>query len=97
YFPEGKISAKRFRKAEVFALQELERIRKRYRKTGWDIAIGSSGTINAAVAIVTAEGWSSRGITRGSLKKLIDAIVQAETTEDLSLKTLSGSRAATLP
>jgi len=96
-FPNGKISAKRFRKAEVLALQELEPVRKRFRRLGWNVAIGSSGTINAAAAIVAAEGWSRHGITRDSLGKLTESIVHAETTDDLSLKTLSRSRAATLP
>ena len=97
HFPDGKISGKRFRKAEVLALQELERVEKRFRRLGWSVAIGASGTIKTVAAIVTAEGWSQRGITRDSLKKLSGSIVQATTTDDLSLKGLSRSRAPTLP
>ena len=97
HFPEGKISGKRFRRAEVAALQELERVQKRFRRLGWNVAIGASGTIKTVAAVVTTEGWSQRAITRDALKKLTGAILQATTTEDLSFKGLSRSRASTLP
>lgn len=97
YFADGKISGKRLRKAEVTTLQELERVQKRFRRLGWSIAIGASGTIKTVAAIVNQEGWSQRGITRDALKKLEDAIRDAPSTSDLSFKGLSRSRAPDLP
>lgn len=97
HFAEGKISGKRFRRAEVAALQELERVQKRFRRLGWKVAIGASGTIKTVAAIVTAEGWSQRAITRDALKKLTNAILDVTTVDDLSLRGLTKSRAPTMP
>jgi exopolyphosphatase / guanosine-5'-triphosphate,3'-diphosphate pyrophosphatase len=97
HFADGRISGKRFRKAEVTALQELERVEKRFRKLGWNVAIGASGTIKTVAAIVNEEGWSQRAITRESLKKLTNAVLEAPSVEGLSLKGLSRSRAPALP
>ncbi|MGR5543112.1 exopolyphosphatase, partial [Vibrio campbellii] len=47
YFSNGKLSKKNFAKASLAAQQRLESISSKYRKHGWDIALGSSGTVKA--------------------------------------------------
>ena len=44
YFPDGKIDKSRMKAAELAARQELAALVKEYRDTGWDEAVGSSGT-----------------------------------------------------
>ena len=47
FFADGKIDRERFRDAQTFARQRLEIIDQRFRHTGWDAAIGTSGTVRA--------------------------------------------------
>lgn len=97
HFPDGKISAKRFRRAEVTALQELERVQPRFQRLGWKAAIGASGTIRAVAAVVVNAGWSRQTITRDALRKLRSNIIDAETVEKISLPGLSRSRLSVFP
>ncbi len=97
HFDDGKINLKRFRRAEVTALQELERIQGRFRRLGWSAAVGASGTIRAVQRVLRENGWSKGTITRDGLKKLRDAVLDAGSVERLSLKGLSRTRASTLP
>ncbi len=97
HFPDGKFSSKRFRRAEVNALQELERVQERFRRLGWSAAIGASGTVRAVASVVQSAEWSRRGITRDALKKLRAAIIDAESIDRLSLPGLSRSRAPVFP
>ena len=97
HFPDGRISAKRFRRAEVTALQELERVQGRFRRLGWKAAIGASGTIRAVASVVANSGWSRQTITRDALRKLRAAIIDAEAVEKISLPGLSRSRVSVFP
>ncbi len=97
HFADGKISAKRFRRSEVTALQELERVQERFRRLGWQTAIGASGTIRAVAAVVREAGWSRRGITRDSLKKLTALVIDAGSVDQLNLPGLSRTRAPVFP
>jgi exopolyphosphatase/guanosine-5'-triphosphate,3'-diphosphate pyrophosphatase len=97
HFEDGKINAKRFRRAEVTALQELERIQGQYRRLGWRAAVGASGSVKAVQRVLRDNGWSKGPITRESLKKLREVVLEAGSIERLSLKGLQRSRANTLP
>ena len=98
HFEDGKINAKRYRRAEVTALQELERIQGRFRRLGWSAAVGASGTVKAVQRVLKENGWSRGPITREALRKLRDAVVEAGSVEKLSsLPGLHRSRANTLP
>jgi exopolyphosphatase/guanosine-5'-triphosphate,3'-diphosphate pyrophosphatase len=96
HFDDGKINAKRMRRAEVTALQELERVQGRFRRLGWSAAIGTSGTMRAVERVLRENGWSN-GITRASLKKVWDAVLDAGSVERLALKGLNRSRAEIFP
>lgn len=97
HFEDGKITSKRFRRAEVTALQELERVQERFRRLGWHVAIGASGTARAVARVVRECGFSSGNITRESLKKLRTAVVDAGSVEKLVLPGLTRSRTAVFP
>lgn len=45
FFEDGDITAARFHRARLAAQLEMEYLGRRYRRAGWDVAIGSSGTI----------------------------------------------------
>jgi exopolyphosphatase/guanosine-5'-triphosphate,3'-diphosphate pyrophosphatase len=97
HFPDGRITAKRFRRAEVSALQELERVERRFRRLGWKSAIGASGTVRAVAAIAAESSPGKTTVTREALKKIRNTIIAAERVEDLSLPGLGRSRAPVFP
>ena len=75
FFDDGKIKSKRMSKTVLYARQELESIEAAYKKTGWDLALGSSGTITTIRDVVQAQGWCETGITIAALAKLMDELV----------------------
>jgi len=77
YFEDGEITQGRWRKAELAALQEMEPFQGRYRKAGWEQAVGASGTVRAVDAVVRSQEWSKEGITMKSLKRLRDAMLKS--------------------
>jgi exopolyphosphatase/guanosine-5'-triphosphate,3'-diphosphate pyrophosphatase len=97
HFPDGKITQKRFREAEVSALQELERVQARFRRLGWKVAVGASGTIRAVAAVLKDYGWTKGSITRDALKRLKAAVLKAEHVDKLTLPGLSRPRLNVFP
>ena len=75
FFEDGKIKAKKMRKAVLFAMQELESIETTYKKMGWDHALGSSGTIMTIQDVVQAQGWCDSGITASALTQLLEVLI----------------------
>ncbi len=75
FFDDGRIKAKRISKTILYVRQELEAIETAYKKTGWDYALGSSGTITTIRDVVQAQQWCEAGITADALSKLIDALI----------------------
>jgi exopolyphosphatase/guanosine-5'-triphosphate,3'-diphosphate pyrophosphatase len=93
FFADGKINAKRMRKAILYARQELETIENSYRAHGWDSAIGSSGTILSTQRILELQGLAGKEITAAGLEKLRENLIAAGHVEKLELQGLSAERA----
>ncbi len=77
HFADGEITRKRFAKARLAARRELEFLERRYRKAGWDLAMGASGTIRGAWRVMRAKGWIEDEITREALEKCVEMVVDA--------------------
>lgn len=92
FFDDGKIKSKRIGKTVLYAQQELESIVAAYKKTGWDIALGSSGTITTIRDVVQAQGWCEAGITAEALSKLVDELVSIGDSEAIEYEGLSEHR-----
>ena len=98
FFADGEITKKKLKLAALAARVQLRDIRLEYRKMGWEMAIGASGTIRCVASVVAANEWSDDGcITLESLDKLQQAIIEAEHVDNLKLAGLSEERAAILP
>jgi exopolyphosphatase/guanosine-5'-triphosphate,3'-diphosphate pyrophosphatase len=97
YFPDGKLTEGAMRAAEIAAHLELESIERRYRRIGWDHAIGASGTIKAVGATLEANGWAQGGITFAGLQRLRKALLKAGSIGALGLPGLGSDRAAVFP
>lgn len=76
YFGNGEINKQNFRKARLAARVQLEFLERRYRRTGWDIALGASGTIRGVWRVLMAEGWCDQEITREGIEKLVNLVIE---------------------
>jgi len=92
FFGDGRLKRTRWDKALSSVLADLQELRLRYLGTGWDTAIGSSGTIRAVETICRRLGWVERGITRDALDMLSDRLLQFETIDAVNLPGLSERR-----
>lgn len=92
FFKDGEITTKRFRKARITALQELENIQEFYRHYGWDTVIGTSGTIRAIHDVVVSQGWSEASINAESLSKLRKELIAIGDVNKIEFTELSSNR-----
>ncbi|PSW11041.1 exopolyphosphatase [Photobacterium sanctipauli] len=92
FFPKGKISSKNMATAQLAAQQKLESIATKYRKKGWQMAIGSSGTIKAIKEVLIGRGHSDGVITPKRLALLTEDILKFKQSDDLDFVGLSDDR-----
>ena len=97
FFADGKISKKALRKAELAARLELMPVLTKFKKIGWQTALGASGTIKAAAAIMQAMGWSKGHITRDGMLALRSELLAAKHVSRLQLNGLVEDRRVVLP
>ncbi|UPQ87432.1 exopolyphosphatase [Vibrio sinaloensis] len=92
HFANGKLSKKNFAKATLAAEQRLESIAHRYKKKGWDIAFGSSGTIKAIREVLIGLGYEDGLVTTKRLDKLVAKLCEWSTIDDIELAGLTPER-----
>jgi exopolyphosphatase / guanosine-5'-triphosphate,3'-diphosphate pyrophosphatase len=97
YFPGGRVDKKRMKEAELAARKELQTIVHAYRQTGWEEAVGSSGTAKALADLLEMNGFSTAGITAEGLEGLKAALVRAGNAGRLQLDGLRADRVPVLP
>ena len=96
-FPEGRLSEKNFGKARLQARLELEPVRSQFRKVAPVQVAGTSGSIRAAYAVLSALQRAPGGVTVDGLEYLIERMVAAGRITDLHLPELSADRAEVFP
>jgi len=92
FFADGRITGKRWKKAVRSVMADLQELRLRYLRTGWETAIGSSGTIKAVEDICRQHGWIEKDITADALHMLCDRVLEFDTISAVSLPGLSERR-----
>jgi len=92
FFGDGRISKNRWDAAVNSAMADLQELRLRYRGTGWDTAIGSSGTIKAVEEICRRMGWLEKDISADALYMLRDRMLTFDTIESVNLPGLTERR-----
>ena len=97
FFPEGRVDKRAFKEAELAARRELQAIVHAYRETGWDEAIGSSGTAKAIADLLELNGFSDHGITRDGLESLRGELLHAGEVSRMKLQGLRPDRTLVLP
>ncbi|HEX4912023.1 MAG TPA: exopolyphosphatase [Permianibacter sp.] len=91
FFAGGEISKARFKAAQMQCYLELQTIEQRYRKLGWQLAIGSSGTIISIADILRAR-YDDGTITLSRLTALRDEIIELGNADKLKLPSLNDDR-----
>jgi exopolyphosphatase/guanosine-5'-triphosphate,3'-diphosphate pyrophosphatase len=97
YFPGGRVDKRAMKEAELVARKELQTIVTAYQATGWEEAVGSSGTAKAIVDLLELNGLSAGGITSDGLEALRDLMIRAGEIGRLSLAGLRADRIPVLP
>ena len=97
HFPDGRVDRKGMKDAELAARNELQTIVHAYRETGWQKAVGSSGTAKAIADLLEQNGLSDGGITREELDRLRSALVQAGDCARLPFAGMPAERIPVLP
>ncbi len=92
YFSSGKVSRKRFRKGLRSVRRDMQEIELRYRQSGWEAAIGTSGTLRAIATICQLRGWIKRDVEYAALMQLKDVFIASGSTTELDLSGLSERR-----
>ena len=92
WFPDGALTPKAFRDAQVAAGAELEEALKTFAPSQWEEALGSSGTVSAVSQVLAANGVSNGEITPAGLRWCIDRCIEAGHAQRLNLAGLRDDR-----
>lgn len=92
FFRDGVIDRRGMKEAELAARQELQSIVHVYRSTGWQQAVGSSGSAKALADVMELNGWSSSGITREGLERVKQLTLKAGHQDRLDFAGLKSDR-----
>lgn len=93
FFSNGDITAQAFRKASLYSAQQLESVRMRYLAKGWEMAIGSSGTIKSLSQCASELGLSDGTLTPAILQELKERLISAGHVDHINIPGLSEDRA----
>ena len=100
FFSDDTITAQAFDRAILFARMEIEALVNRFRKTGWQQALGTSGTIKSIYQIINAsnnaENELPRPIKLSDLNALKQQLIEFGHTDNIELANLKESRKAIL-
>ena len=84
HFADGRITKSAWKSAVTHALLELRPLVGDYRRQGWNIAVGSSGSMRSTATVLEENGWSEQGITWSGVKKLKKICLNAGEIDKLS-------------
>lgn len=97
FFPDGRLSKKRLRRAVLAARVELEPLAHDYRLRGWQHCVGCSGSIVSVAEVVQATGGGGDRIGGRDLAKLRKRVLALECSADLEQLGFKPERAQVLP
>ena len=97
FFSDGLISERAMARAEIYAHIELEPIKALVKKTGWEYAIGTSGSIRAMESVIVGFDATARHLTLERLYEIRRLLLDVKSIEHISLKGLKAERAPVFP
>lgn len=84
FFPDGRLTRKRFVQAYEAACLEVLNVRASFHTLSWDDCVGSSGTLDAIGEVLKSAGWSTGEITSAGLARLRDRLSGCNNLADLA-------------
>lgn len=97
FFADGRISERAFDGAMTATQTELLSIAKRYKKTGWDNAIASSGTAKACKLVLQELGFVQDVITLDGMIKLKKHLIKIGSIDKITFDGVKAHRQAVFP
>jgi exopolyphosphatase / guanosine-5'-triphosphate,3'-diphosphate pyrophosphatase len=97
FFPDGRLEKSGFKRAELAAASELQRIVDAYRRVGWKHAVASSGTAKSIASILRECELCEHGISAAGLEKLRALLIKAGEVDKLDLPGLRADRVPIIP
>ena len=97
HFPGGFIDDYTLRQAELAARREVQVIAKAIRGSGWQMAVGSSGTARSIERVLAQNHIGNGGITLDGLRWIRKVMLGAGSIENISIVGLKPDRALNLP
>ena len=91
-FFQNKVTAKDFQAAVSAARIEIQRISKLMKRTGWDFAIGTSGSAKSIRDVLAAELPQEADITAQGMRYLADRIIEAGSVKKAKFENLKPER-----
>lgn len=92
FFEDGVITRARFKQARLAARVALEFLEHRYRKAGWDLAVGASGTVRGVWRVMREQGWADKELTRVGLEKVVALTIERGRSDRLDFPALREDR-----
>jgi len=92
YFAEGMISENNFKQAIRSVKHEIDSIIKRFKKSNWQRAIGTSGTFKCIYKIINAEESLPQPFSLKQLKQLKKKLLKHHHCNELNINGLNESR-----
>ncbi len=92
FFPDGRITPKRWQRAQEEMGMVIQQFAAEYRGKGWSEAWGASGTVRAIATIAGTMGGEADAITRAPLRRMRDALLQAGSVGRIALPGMSKER-----
>src|SRR5262245_37162770 len=97
YFPGAKVEKREMKAAVLAARQELDVVARNYRRSGWQEAVGSSGSARTIESILVANRRTEHGISADGLEWLRELLVDEGRSDADRIAGLKPARAAILP
>ena len=97
YFSEGKISRKSFDQALISAKQQLRPVVNRFLRMGWDLEIGTSGTIKSICEAGYDQVGGGKLLTMDAMSKLRDELIEANHVKELNIFNIKKERLPVFP
>lgn len=92
FFPNGRITAKRWQRAREDLGMLMQQFAAEYRKKSWSEAWGTSGTMQAIASIAAGMGDPAGSFTRESLDRMREALLRTGSARDVVLPGLAKDR-----
>lgn len=92
FFMKNILDESTFARAVFFARKEIQVISSLFKKRGWDVVYGCSGTVKSIHDVIVANNLSTGGISLFALEQLIEKIIKLKSCSSKSIDGLKPER-----